>query len=230
MNAEAGEDFALGGVGAHADGLDARLLVLPVDPEAPSVPLDNDMLAWLTDPHVDIENGPRLERRHSSRAVTDALVAYDDYREDGRLGSYRAIHRHGGLEAGATGIVYTQRETRVFPLRSLVGLVWTTAALQLQACERWSIQGPFELSLALRDTAGAALGEFAEGWLDFDSGLHDPSRCLDQRVLLCTELDHPVDPRALAFEMGDRLELAFGTVHRRYVANRGPFEGQFDPR
>lgn len=178
-----------------------------------------------------IENGPWCERKHSSRAVVDSLVAYNGYRDDGRLEDYRAIHRHGGLEAGATRVVYTPRDTRVFLLRALVGFVWTTAVLQQQAHERWNVEGPFEVTLALRDTVGAALGGFAEGWRDFDSGLlHDFRRCLDQHVLLRTELEPPFDPRALAFEMGDRLELAFGTVNQRYLANRGPFEGQFDPR
>ncbi len=48
LTIEAGEDFALGGLGRYVDGLDLRLVFLPEDPDADGVPLDRDTLGWLT--------------------------------------------------------------------------------------------------------------------------------------------------------------------------------------
>ena len=47
---DAGDEFAGGGLGRHADGLDVRLLFLPADPEGDAVPLDGEVLAWLKEP------------------------------------------------------------------------------------------------------------------------------------------------------------------------------------
>jgi hypothetical protein len=30
--------------------------------------------------------------------------------------------------------------------------------------------------------------------------------------------------------VGDRIEQAFGTLHRRHIARRGEYEGKFDPK
>ncbi len=47
LTIEAGEDFALGGLGRYVDGLDLRLAFLPEDPDADGVTLDSDTLDWL---------------------------------------------------------------------------------------------------------------------------------------------------------------------------------------
>jgi hypothetical protein len=112
----------------------------------------------------------------------------------------------------------------------MVALVWTLAALQAEAVITWAVPGPFEFVLALRDTNGATMGSFAEGWAEFGRDYWDPVTCLDDIVLIRWELETNFDPETLALEAGDRLEQSFGTTQRRHLAGRGPYDGQFDPR
>jgi hypothetical protein len=111
-----------------------------------------------------------------------------------------------------------------------VGLVWHLAAMQIEAVERWSIDGPFEVSVALAGVEGARLGGFAEGWRDVgDMFVWDAPTCIESNVLLRVECD-TLDPEALAMDIGERLENTFGSTHRRFMANRGDFDSRFDPR
>ena len=96
------------------------------------------------------------------------------------------------------------------------------------AAAKWAIDGPWEISLALRDTAGAALGDFAEGWAPFGDFRNDGTGCGEPHVLHRWTVDE-IEPQALAFGAGDRIENSFGTTHQRYLAHRGSYEGQFDP-
>jgi hypothetical protein len=102
--------------------------------------------------------------------------------------------------------------------------------LQVEAAERWSVEGPFEVTVALAGVEGARLGGFAEGWRDVDDSFaSEGSICLEPNVLLRVECD-VLDPEALAMEFGAQLENVFGSTHRRFIANRGEFENGFDPR
>jgi hypothetical protein len=111
-----------------------------------------------------------------------------------------------------------------------VALVWHLAAMQVEAVERWSIEGPFEVAVAFAGVEGARLGAFAEGWRDVgDMFSWDAPTCVESNVLLRVECDI-VNPEALAIDVGERLENTFGSTHRRFIANRGEFEARFDPR
>ena len=146
-----------------------------------------------------------------------------------RMGQYIALRRHGGLEAGLTRAAWSGRQgRRVFSLRYLVAAMWSIADLQVAAAAKWAIDGPWEISLALRDTAGAALGDFAEGWAPFGDFRNDGTGCGEPHVLHRWTVDE-IELQALAFGAGDRIENSFGTTHQRYLAHRGSYEGQFDP-
>lgn len=86
---------------------------------------------------------------------------------------------------------------------------------------------------ACADTSGTHLANFGEGWREpTDWGSHDTS-CFDAALLWTIELADLGDAdarRAEAFRMGDRLENAWGTKHRRYLAHRGDFQGALDVR
>jgi hypothetical protein len=56
------------------------------------------------------------------------------------------------------------------------------------------------------------------------------SLCTEKNVLLRWELDKKFDAKEIAIDLGDRIEQAFGTTHRRHIARNGPYEGEFDPR
>ena len=86
--------------------------------------------------------------------------------------------------------------------------------------------------MALRRTKEAILGSFAEGWPEPGTGLGfwDPTRCIEDDVLLRWELEDEIDPENLARAVGDRMEQTFGSTFGRHLAHRGEYEGRFDPR
>lgn len=211
-----GDRFALGGLGAHA-GAEARLLILPADPDGQSIHLDSDTLAWVRQERDVPNQGEPFPRGHRARAVTDAVVLYDQYRDDGPWERYLAVHCHGGVEAGLGRAAYDLRDIRVFGLAPIVGMAWVAAAVQQKAIEKWNLRGPFEATLALRETRGTTLGHFANGWAEPGQGLFDFPYCLDDHVLLRVEIEQSIDPEQFATIMGDRIELAFGTTNRRHL-------------
>jgi hypothetical protein len=118
----------------------------------------------------------------------------------------------------------------VFYLQSIVGVVWRAAAVQGEVGERWQVRGPFELTVAIPNSRGAALGGFAEGWASPGRGLWEFRRCLEDKLLLRVESDEPL--RARAMRAPDRRPLGAGvrTVMRRHLARTGEYEGRLDPR
>jgi len=227
---ETSDGFAQGGLGGLVEDLDVRLLVLPADPHADSVRLDGETLSWLKQQRDSPYGGGAVEWGHRSRATSTALVLYDQYRDDKGWDRYLALHRHGGVDFGFGRVAYQLRDTHIFALRAIVGVAWSVLAIQVEAIARWSLEQPFELTVALRGTKGATLGNFAEGWVEPGQGLHDVATCIEEHVLLRWELDAHVELSQVATELGDRIEQAFGTTHRRHLAHRGRYEGQFDPR
>ncbi len=226
---DAGDKFALGGLGGYVDDLDLRILILPNDPEADVVPLDDATLTWLQ-PDRDAPYGGAGPHWGAARSTSSALIRYTQYVDDRGWVRYLALHRHGGIEIGSSGLTYTSGDARAFLLRHCVALAWIATALQAEAIAHWQAAGAFELSVALRNTRGAILAGFAEGWAEPGHGLHRVSRCLEDHVLSRLEFDATFSPEDLAMRVGDRIEQAFGATHRRYLANRGQFEGRFDAR
>jgi len=223
------DDFALGGLGRHVDELCVRVVLLPTDPGQAIVPLDSETLDWLKADRAAPYggSGPRWGSR--ARATSDAIVRFDQYQVDRGWNRFLALHRHGGLEFALGNMATLNDGLRVFPLRQIVGHAWALLALHQEAATRWPILSPLELSIGLRNTAGATLGMLAEGWSEPGVGLWDPPTCIEEQVLLRWELDD-VDPQRVAIDVGDRIENAFGSVHRRHLAHRGEYEGRFDPR
>lgn len=225
LNIEFGDEFASGGLGRHVESLDFRLLFVPADPEASAVPLDNTTMEWLKE---QCSNAPVLPRHHK-RATVQALVSYEQQREDRGWDAYVAVHKHGGVEVGAA-ISYAVRDTRVFRLRTAVSMAAAVTRMQIDAAERWQIEPPYELLVALRNARGATLGNFAEGWVEPGQGLFDFEVALEDHVLLRRELHRAFEPESIAVDVGDDLERAFGTTLRRHLAGRGEHEGRLDPR
>jgi hypothetical protein len=222
--------FACGGLGRHSDDLGARLLFLPSDPETDVVPLDKDTMTWLKQVRPAPYDGQAPSWGHQERATSHALVLYDQRRDDAGWSRYLALHRHGGIEVGLGRLPYEQHNVQIVPLRRIVGIAWAAAALQAEAIQQWQVDGPFEVTVGLRNTAQATLGDFAEGWATPGNGLYDYPLCLDDHVLLRHETLGPIDPEHFAISLGDRLEQTFGTTNRRHLASRGQYEGKFDPR
>lgn len=230
LDLEDTDGFATGGLGAHVEALDLRIRFLPGDPGATPVRLDADAEDWLSRPRSTPYGGREPELGHSKRATSSALVRYDQYRDDKGWARFVGLHRDGTLDFGEGNAITTYRDTPVVWLRPLVGLTWHLASMQVEAVERWSVAGPFEVTVALAGIKGARLGGFAEGWRDVGDMLYrDVPACIENNVLLRVECD-VLDPEGLAMDIGERLENAFGSTHRRFLANRGDFEARFDPR
>jgi hypothetical protein len=224
------DDFALGGLGAFAEGVDVRLVFLPSDPSADMVSLDRESLEWLKAERQSPYGGAAITWGHVSRTTSNALLLHDRYGPDHGWDRYLALYRHGGCEFGSASCTYDLRGTRIFSLRHIVGLAFSTLALQVEAISRWHLEPPFELTLALRNTRDATLGGFAEGWREPGQGLAELTACIEDHVLLRWELSADFEVEEVALDVGDRVEQAFGTTFRRHLARRGEYEGRFDPR
>lgn len=233
--AEATADtFAQGGLAANTPELDVRVLVLPTDPFADVLAIDDEVQEWWKTDRSPPYGGPVLDWGQNSRAAANAIVRHSHERDGGIWNHYLGLHRHGGVEAGRSRFSWLARNgtTRFFVLRPIVAMTWSLVSLQREVQERWSLSGPFEVTVALRGTRGAGINHFAEGWRDpsQDFGFMEVRSCLDEHVLLRMEIENGFEAQDVAMQIGDRVENAFGTTHRRHIANRGDSEGRFDPR
>jgi hypothetical protein len=229
LDLEVNGQFARGGLGAHVEELDLRIRFLSADPLAANVRLDGDAEEWLSKPRCSPFGGREPELGHAKRATSSALLRYDQFRDEHGWTRFLALHRDGSLDFGEGGWTRRFRDGRFVPLRPVIGLVWSLAAMQAEAAERWSIAGPFEVSVALIGVEGAGIGGFAEGWRDVGDVFWNSPTCIESNVLLRVEVD-TIDPEAVATDIGERIENTFGSTLRRFLANRGDFEGRFDPR
>jgi hypothetical protein len=224
-------DFASGGLATLADPLDIRVVILPADPDAgDTVALNDDSAAWIQESHPSPYGGSQLNWGHSLVVTSHALVRANWYRDDHLWERYLALHRHGGLEVGMTALTQHHGDRRMFALRHIAGLMWIVAALQREVAERWAVAGPWQVNLALRNTLGAGLTLFAEGWDDRHPWFLDRAQgCAEPHVLHTWERPE-LDPEALGLDAGCRVENSFGSVRQRHLARTGSFAGAFDPR
>jgi hypothetical protein len=121
----------------------------------------------------------------------------------------------------------------VFFLTTIVGRVWVGLSLYAAVLERFSIQGPWEITLALRDSHLAVLGNVAAGWAEPEETFprDEAPRCPDPNVLIVREAVEWPDSdgrRFLAFDMGSNTEDAFGFRRRRFLGRVDPVVGVFD--
>lgn len=78
----------------------------------------------------------------------------------------------------------------MFFLTTIVGRVWVALALFAEVLERLAIQGPWELTLAMRDTNRAVLGNVAAGWEEPERAFprDELPRCPDPNLLIVREV------------------------------------------
>jgi hypothetical protein len=161
-------------------------------------------------------------------AVTHAGVGNDRWASD----TYLALHRHGGLEfAIGQPAVYESRERTVFRLVHIVGRLWDAIDFYSAVVHRFSISGPWEVTLGLRGTSGAFLGNVAQGWAEPGEGGWDLLPCPEENLLFLREIEdwpRAGEARDLAFEFGSCVDESWGAEQPRFLALRGPTEGEFD--
>lgn len=117
----------------------------------------------------------------------------------------------------------------------ILGRFWAAIETYSHVIERYRLVGPYEICVALKQTASAHLGSFAEGWIEPGSGsFHEDelSICQERNLMWRKELDEwPVSDqskRDLVISLGAWLDDAWYVSQRRFFANRGVHKDDFD--
>jgi hypothetical protein len=113
----------------------------------------------------------------------------------------------------------------------LVARFWTFIDFYRAALNRYSVLGPWELTVALRETQGAHLGNFAEGWAEPWDSFSDLAPCQESQLLWRIELQSwpgQEAARDLALRFGSWLDNAWGVFETRAIARTGLAAGTFD--
>lgn len=236
------DGFGTGGLARHAPDAHVRFLVLPREPERTNLELDEDMWSWWMEDRPNPFEGAIPTRWGTYRMPHATGAVRTDRWDDDRWKweTYIAMLRSGGLEFGLGRVGSTSwrrsaegDEVRVFFVTTIVGRIWVALSLYAELQQRFSIQGPWEVTVALRDSLNGVLGNVAAGWEEPERAFprEDLPRCPEPNVLVRREVASWEDddaPRSLAFELGANIEDAFGFEGRRYLARIGPDLGRFD--
>lgn len=236
------EGFGSGGLGRHVPGLRFRVLALPPDPETTVIAdLDEDFWEWWKGLDPSGLGAPSLGQLLETTPTVDAAVRYRSHgAEPRRWDLYLALHRHGGVDlclgreaTYSYGDQWSREPREAFRLIAVVGRLWSALVVQSAVLTRFHVPGPWSIVTGLIDTQGTALGHVAEGWIDPDRSFPDDVvTCPEPNVLIVRELGTwPRDAqslRTLAFELGGAVEDAWGSRQRRFLAQSGPNQGDFD--
>lgn len=217
------------GLAARLNDVSSRVVILPPDPLSVRIDFDDDFWAWWDAPR-DAPFGEQLMWYPTIPSVNAAVKVRTTGPE---WSTYLALHRHGGVEV-ATSDTFGRGDTRYFRLVRTVGLVWIALDYQVHGAEHFGIDGPWEVTLALHNTRGCFLAEFGEGWAEPGTGNYPQRPCPEANVAIRVERqslpDTAEDLKDLAFEIGGRLEDAWGFRQRRFLDNRGERAGEFGAR
>ena len=115
--------------------------------------------------------------------------------------------------------------------RLKVSEVWSALAMYESIAQRFDLQGPWEVTLALSETAGACLGHFGEGWAEPYEGFATRDHCQDRNLIWSREFPDWPDHDAtfsVAAAFGGMIEDAFGHRERRFISRVGPRQNEFD--
>lgn len=232
-------DFALGGLATRLREPMVQVLLLPSDPEAEAVHIDGALWAWLEAQKSVAVDGRAVRFGDQKYPTAHAAALVSGYGSKEPWNSYLGVHRSGAIELGLGDRGGWERENRegetvrMFNLISIITYTWALLIFSAALDERVPLPGPRQLTIALRNTKNAALGNLGEGWAEPGSFENRAGGCLEQNLLWHLELDELPDEAAqqrLAFAIGDRLEDAWGVGQRRYLAHRGDRAGRFDHR
>jgi len=235
------ERFAATGLMQRLDEPRLLVTILPADPAAPTLDLEDDLLQMVPD---------RFTGRTANSvgflggtAVTDDTVARVAVGGNAGMRAYAAIRRAGAVEVGIGstiryGLGDGNSRRYGFRLHSIVHAIRVVVESQARLCSYSSLaetlRGPFELIAALPETEGAVLGGLADGWEPPHFGLSDDMACLTSDVLVRMQLDKwpgsREDQETTTVRMADRVCNAFGTLQRLFAPPHGdPRAGQLSP-
>lgn len=203
--------------------------MLPGDPESSLLRLDDAFWDWWS----KVDPSPpdnRMGWGHEAKATAHGAFRAG---HEAPWEQYISVRRHGGVDLGAA-VTYPHDDKVCVPLLHVVALAWSAVRLQWQLCERVRIDGPWELTLALRDIGGTVLMQFAEGWRQPLTGFGRGQTCADPAVLIRREMDTwPTDEAAVrntAFDLADEVEQCWGVRQRVFLIPNGGRQGEFGRR
>ena len=219
------------GLARRSESVSARLLILPGDPFATDLSFDEEFWGWWTNDGPS-PFGTRVQWTNTEPTVDAAAKYRSSSRE---WSTYLGLHRHGGVEVGFDPSCSGSQERRFFRLLHTVGLVWIGAAAQAEAVGRFGLTGPWELSLVFYGTENSSLAGFGIVWAEpRGGGGWIPRAQQEPRIMIRRELDtfpeSANDVRDLAFDVGARIEDAWGGTYRRFLDSDGDMKGKFNPR
>lgn len=219
------------GLGRRFPELSTRIILLPSDPFRTDLQFDSQFWQWWGEERPAPFGGPvRWDR---SLPTGDAAVRVQGHGDSWK--ACLALHRYGGVEVISQDF-YTLRDgLRVLRLVRSVALLWIALDAQVWVLNHLEVPGPWQIVVALHDTEKSALGNVAKGWAEpYHLLAHDLPRCPEPNVLIAREFEEfPTEPEAvrdLAYELGGRIEDAWGMQQRRFLSRTGEAVGEFDAR
>lgn len=231
-------DFARGPLAGRLHSVTVQSVILPADPEAESVAIDNDLWKWLdTQMVVDIEG--RSIRLGNQKFPTAHAAAIADRYGSEKWSHYIAVHRSGSVEIGLGNRGGWERPNRdghtvrVLNLTSIVAHIWAALKFSTAHFQRLSFAGPWQFTVGVCRTEGALLGGLAADWAEPGMLENNVGGCVERGLLWHLEIQEWPDEenqRRLAFAIGDRLEDAWGVSQRRCLAIQGDHAGHLDLR
>lgn len=233
------DDFALRGLASRLRTPAVRILLLPGDPEAERIAIDDDLWAWVKNFSVVEADGRNVSLGAQEVPSAHAAALVDSHGSYKPWNSYTAIHRSGALECGLGDNAVRERKdekgnvVRVFNLITVVVRTWVLLKFASTLHERTPVDGPWQLTIAFNRTAGAFLGNVGEGWAEPLTWENELPPCTEEHLLWHIELDdlpQGNSARDLVFSVGDRIEDAWGSRQRRYLARAGDLKGRLDVR
>lgn len=226
------DDFATGGLARLAPGVRVRFVVLPAEPDRWLCDFDDGFWTWWDQSRSAPTVGNRSVWWHDARPTSAAAICYRWDRDRNTWTDYLALHRDGGLEVGLGRAGYIDRnDRRCFYLMAVVGRIWMALDLYREVVSHFPVEGPWEVSLALRGTKDAYLGNLAAGWQE-PQVTNDPwdeaPICIEDNLLRTSEVmewpNDADDVKHLAFRFGGFIEDAWGTRRRRFLDSSGVFD------
>lgn len=224
-------DFGKGGVGSRAEDLGVRFVVLPSDPEAAVVDLDQafwERISGLDGKAPPFSNRPLKWGYEDCPSSTGGARVDKDGKRSVVWRRWLMVYRCGAVEFGLPA--WVRGEERALLLLPTVGRIWAALDLHRDLVEQHKVHGPFLAALALLGTQTARLRGFGQGWeqsIMFD----DERRCLDSNLLICEQFaawPEAEGAKALALRLGGRIEDAFGSKARRFSGSRNGNVVEFD--
>lgn len=232
--------FGVSGLMTHLDDPQLLALILPADPLAPLLEFNDGLFTVLPERFTGVTaNGVQLL---GTTFVTDSALGRCSSGGDAWR-AYVALRRDGGVEIGIGSTARYPLGSRDAPRGFAFRLCYIVHAIRvaiesqarvLSLAAGASMGGPFELVVALPDTAAALLGSLADGWQDPSMSSWDSPVCITDDVLVRRQFDEwPMDSdeqlKAIT-AAGDQVCNAFGTTQRLFAPRDGePGAGRLSP-